>query len=191
MGSGRKQTGLSWSAFRAEWRAWFLEKAPVLAFGLKFGLLIALLYLLLDLPLGDRLLFVDLEANAYIVDLLLRLFGQHTHITGGVVIQSPQFSMGIRRGCDAVEPTWLLCAAMVAFPAPALKKVSGILAVTIVLQVLNIARLATLFWVGVHLPGFFNSAHMELWPAVFILVAILLFLGWKGVFLDQARRARS
>jgi exosortase/archaeosortase family protein len=187
----KKTAGLSWASLKNEWRGWYLEKAPVLSFGLKFGLLILLLYLLLDLPAGDRLLYVYLEANAWLAHSLLNLFGQHSQLTEGVVIRSSQFSMAIRRGCDAVEPTWLVCAAMIAFPAPLSKKLGGILAATLALQTLNIVRLLTLYWIGVHWPSFFNSAHMELWPTIFILVAIVLFLLWKGVTLDQGHRTRA
>jgi exosortase/archaeosortase family protein len=49
----------------------------------------------------------------------------------------------------------------------------------ILLQALNLVRIITLYWIGVHLPSFFNSAHMEIWPTAFIIVAITLFVGWK------------
>jgi exosortase/archaeosortase family protein len=180
--------GLSWSGLKAEWRGWFADKAPVLWFGAKFGLLILLLYLILALPAGDRLLFIDLKANAALADFILRLSGQHTQITNGVIIQSPRFSMAIRRGCDAIEPTWLLCAAILAFPAPLGKKLAGMGIAAIVLQLLNIVRILTLYLIGVYWPSIFNSAHMEVWPAVFILVAIVFFLRWKGVLLEQQSR---
>jgi exosortase/archaeosortase family protein len=187
----KKTDGLSWAGLKSEWYGWYLEKAPVLIFGLKFGLLILLLYLILDLPVGDRMLFVYLEFNAWLTNFFLNIFGQHSHVADGVVVSSTQFSMAIRRGCDAVEATWLLCAAILAFPAPVKKKLWGTLAATVALQALNIVRLLTLYWIGVHWPSFFNSAHMELWPTIFIIVAIVLFLCWKGVLLDQADRTHA
>ena len=188
----RKNTGgLSWAAFKAEWRGWLDEKAPMLIFGCKFGGLILLLYLVLALPAGDRLLYGYLKANAWVANGLLGLTGQQTHLADEVVIQSSRFSMGVRRGCDAVEPTWLVCAAMIAFPVPWRKKIVGMAAAVLTLQVLNLVRLVTLYFIGAYLPAFFDSAHLEIWPTVFILAAITLFLFWKNVPSNQARPRNS
>jgi len=192
MSRRRQQSeGLSWAGLKQEWRAWFADKGPVLFFGGKFALLFLLLYVILALPAGDRLLFADLKANAWLADLLLRWSGQHTQVFSGVIIQSPRFSMAIRRGCDAVEPTWMLCAAILAFPAPIRKKLLGMAVAALALQLLNIVRILTLYWIGVYCPSLFNSAHMEVWPAVFILVAIVFFLRWKGALDGPDARARA
>lgn len=165
-------------SLKAWWLSWHAGKGPVLRFGFQFGIWLALLYALLTTPFFDRALYTYLEGNAWLSNAVLRALGQPTHVSG-VTIQSPQFAMAIRRGCDAVEPTWLLCAAMISFPAPFIHKVMGTLAGIVLLQVLNLVRIITLYWIGIHLPGFFNSAHMELWPTAFIVVATALFVGWK------------
>ena len=130
------------------------------------------------MPFFDRALYGYLEVNAWLANAILRGLGQPT-VVSEVTIQSPHFVMAIRRGCDAVEPTWLLCAAIVSFPASWRHKLNGILAGIVILQVMNLVRIVTLYWIGVHLPGFFNSAHVEIWPTVFIIIAIGLFIGWK------------
>jgi exosortase/archaeosortase family protein len=165
-------------SMKARWQAWYANHGPVLNFGLKFGIALALLYAFLALPIFDRALYGYLEANAWLANAILRGLGQSTHVSE-VTIQSPRFAMAIRRGCDAVEPTWLLCAAMISFPAPFLHKIRGMLAAIVLLQVLNLVRIVTLYWIGIHLPGFFNSAHEELWPTAFIGVAIVFFIAWK------------
>ena len=163
---------------KARWLAWYESRSPVFRFGLKFGLLLILLYVLLAVPFFDRALYGYLEVNAWLANAILRGLGQPT-VVSEVTIQSPHFVMAIRRGCDAVEPTWLLCAAIVSFPASWRHKLKGILAGIVILQVMNLVRIVTLYWIGVHLPGFFNSAHVEIWPTVFIIIAIGLFIGWK------------
>ena len=165
-------------SLKARWLSWYASRGPVLRFGLNFGLWMALFYALLSTPFFDRALYGYLEANAWLANAILRGLGQPTHVSE-VTIQSPQFVMAIRRGCDAVEPTWLLCAAMISFPVPFLHKLRGMLAAIVLLQVLNLVRIVTLYWIGIHLPGFFNSAHLELWPTLFIVVAIAFFIGWK------------
>jgi exosortase/archaeosortase family protein len=173
-------------SLKARLLAWCASQWPALRFGLNFGVWLALFYALVSLPFFDRTLYSYLEANAWLANAILRGLGQPTHVSE-VTIQSPQFAMAIRRGCDAVEPTWLLCAAMISFPAPFLHKLMGMFAGIVLLQILNLVRIVTLYWIGIHFPGFFNSAHMELWPTAFIVVAIVLFIGW----MESSRRLQS
>jgi exosortase/archaeosortase family protein len=156
----------------------------VLFFGAKFGALVLLLYGVLAIPFSEGILYRYLEANAWMSNLILDALGQRTHVTE-VTIQSLVFAIAIRRGCDAVEPTWLLCAAILAFPGPWRHKLAGMFAGIVVLQLLNLVRIVTLYWIGSHFPAFFASAHLEIWPAVFIIVAILLFAGWKGWAIER------
>ena len=176
-------TGLSWSSLRAEWRTWFIAKGPVLLFGAKFGVLMLLLYGILALPFAERLLYSYLEANAWASNLILNFLRQGTQVTD-VTIRSPEFAIAIRRGCDAIEPTGLLCGAILAFQGSLPRKLVGMVAGTIILQALNLVRIVSLFLIGSHLPAFFSSAHLEIWPALFIIVAIVCFVGWKGWALE-------
>jgi exosortase/archaeosortase family protein len=182
----KKRTSNKEVSLKAGWRSWYADRSPVFHFGLKFGSLLVLLYVLLALPFFDRALYVYLEANAWLANAILSALGEHTHVSE-VTIQSPKFAMAIRRGCDAVEPTWLLCAAVVSFPAPLLHKLWAILAGIVLLQAMNLIRIISLYWIGIHWPAFFNSAHLELWPTAFIVVAIVFFVAWK----DRSSRAES
>src|SRR5271170_1389451 len=102
MGRNRKnrsrKPGLS---LKARWLSWYADKGPVLRFGLSFGLLLALFYALFATQFSDRILYPYLEANAWLANGILRGLGQSTQVSE-VTIQSPQFVMAIRRGCDAV-----------------------------------------------------------------------------------------
>ena len=105
--------------------------------------------------------------------------GQTTQVSD-ITIRSAQYAITVRRGCDAVEPSCFFCAALLAFPAPWVRKVLGILAGAVLLQALNLLRIVSLYFIGLHYPRFFNPAHVEIWPALFILVAIALWGGWIG-----------
>ena len=164
-------------SLKGEWQSWYAGKSPVLRFVLKFGILMALFYALSATSYYDRMLYSYLEANAWLSNSILNGFGQHTHVSG-VSIESPQFAIVLRRGCDAAEPTWLFSAAVLSFRAPLIRKLPGVLAGIVVLQVLNLLRIVTLYWIGLHLPDVFNSAHMEVWPTAFVVVAIVLFICW-------------
>jgi len=169
--------GLSWKALQAEWAAWYASKRGVFWFSLKFGGLVAALYALLLIPGCDRLLFLYLKAYAWLAHGVLNALGQGCQLSD-VTISSPRFSMAIRRGCDAVEPTWLFCAAVLSYPGPWGRKAVGILIGTLLLQTLNLVRILSLYFIGVHLPSFFNTAHLEIWPTIFIITAIALMLVW-------------
>jgi exosortase/archaeosortase family protein len=175
----KKLPGFSWSSLKVKWQNWLADKSPILFFGAKFLLLMSLLYGLLAIPFAERILYSYLEANAWLSSLILNALGQGTHVTE-VTIYSPAFTVAIRRGCDAVEPTWLLCAAIVAFPGAFRSKLAGMLAGLVILQLLNLVRIVSLFLIGCHFPAFFPSAHLEIWPALFIMVAIMIFIGWRG-----------
>ncbi len=138
----------------------------------------AIFYTLLATPYFDGMLYSYLEANAWLSNAILKALGQHTAVTG-VTIQSPKFAVAIQRGCDAVEPTWLFCSAVLSFSSSWVHKLLGVFAGIILLQILNLIRIVSLFWIGLHWPEIFNSVHMEIWPVVFLLVAILLFIGWR------------
>lgn len=182
----KQQTGLSWSAFRDEWLSWWKAKSPVLFFGAKFGALIVLLYTLLAFPAADNVLNSYLKANAWASSGILDVLGQHTHVSDVTISSaSSTFAIAIRRGCDAVEPTWLLCAAILAFPGPWKRKLAGMLAGIVALQALNLVRIVSLYMLGSRYPSMFAPMHLEIWPAFFIVVAISLFVGWKGWALEE------
>jgi exosortase/archaeosortase family protein len=180
--------GLSWESLRAEWRGWFASKAPILLFGAKFGGFMIILYGLLTLPVADKILYSYLEANAWVSHLILNSFGQGT-IVSDVTIRSSSsgFAIAIRRGCDAVEPTGLLCGAILAFPGLFVRKLAGMIVGMIILQALNLIRIVSLFWIGSHFTKgpFFDSMHLEIWPALFIIVAIVCFVGWKDWAIEE------
>jgi exosortase family protein XrtM len=184
--SDNKPAGLSWGALTDEWRTWWRAKAPVLFFGARFVALIVLLYAFLALPAADHALYGYLQANAWLSNGILNVLGQGTHVSDVTIASSTTpFAIAIRRGCDAVEPTWLLCAAILAFPGPWKRKLAGMLAGVVVLQLLNLVRIVSLYLVGSRFPSMFPSMHLEIWPALFIVVAIALFIGWKGWAHDE------
>lgn len=158
--------------------AWFRAKNPVLMFVLVFALLLALFYAATLTPLFKRTLFPGyLRVNAHVASTILNLMGQRTRVSD-FQVSSGQFGVDIRRGCDAVEPTALYLAALLAFPAPLRRKLPGILAGVIVLALVNLVRIVSLFLVGLYWPQLFDIMHGEVWQAVFILLSVILWACW-------------
>ena len=129
----KNRTNKTESSLKGEGYSWYERHRPVCNFGLKFGISLTLLYIFLSIPFFDRALYAYLEANAWLTNAILQGFGQQTQLSE-VTIRTPQFVMGVRRGCDAVEPTWLLCAAMISFPATWVHRLRGILVAILLLR---------------------------------------------------------
>ncbi len=186
----QQQPGLSLAGLMNEWLTWWTAKAPVLLFAAKFGGLIVLLYVLLATQPVDRMLYGYLKANAWLSNGILNLLGQGTHVSDVTIAStSTPFAIAIKRGCDAVEPTWLLCAAIVAFPGSWKHKFVGMAAGIIALQLLNLVRIVTLYWIGSRFPSIFPSMHLEVWPTLFILAASdCLSVGKDGPMANKLTR---
>jgi exosortase H (IPTLxxWG-CTERM-specific) len=150
---------------------------PVWRFLTVFGVLLGAYYALILLPASDRALYEYLRINARLANAILNALGQITQVDE-TTIRSADMSVSVRRGCDAIEPAWFFCAAVLAFPAPWRRKWFPLIAGTAVVLALNLARIVSLFLIGRWWPRFFPMAHLELWPAAFIVTAVLLWLWW-------------
>lgn len=93
------------------------------------------------------------------------------------------FAVSIEAGCNGVEAMLILIAAMLAWPATAKQRLAGIAVGTLSVQVLNLLRIITLYYLGQWSPMLFEWAHLYLWQALImldVLVVWLLWLHWMG-----------
>lgn len=118
-----------------------------------------------------------LEAYAYLSGQLLQLLGQEVQVIGSEIL-SGRASIEVQRGCDAFQPTALLCANVLAFPARWSHKVVGLLLGISAILLVNLARIVSLYWLAAHHEGLFESAHSSVWPLGFILLSLALWLAW-------------
>jgi exosortase H (IPTLxxWG-CTERM-specific) len=88
------------------------------------------------------------------------------------------FAVSIEAGCNGVEATIVLVAAMLAFPAPWRHRLLGILAGFLAVQGLNLVRIISLFYIGQWDRDWFEWAHLYLWQALIMLDVLLVFLIW-------------
>jgi exosortase H (IPTLxxWG-CTERM-specific) len=162
---------------------WFSQHKPVFLFLLIFGVLMGLFYAFaIFTPFYERHFPYYLGFNARLSGYILKFLGQDITVRG-VSISSPAFSITVKQGCDAIEPTALFICAVLAFPAAFPKKIAGIVAGTLLLAILNLVRIVTLFLVGLYLPSVFELMHADVWQGLFIFIAILfwvLWLVWTG-----------
>ena len=160
----------------------------ILKFVLIAGLVVGGFYSLAATPVYRQHVFpAYLKLNAVVSAEILSWLGEETNSVGNSVV-SPRFSVGIEKGCDALEPAALYLAAVLAFPVGMRLKLPGILIGVPALLLINLVRIISLYYIGVFWPDSFDMMHIEVWQPAFIL---LLLLFWAIWFLWVIRRIRS
>ena len=98
----------------------------------------------------------------------------------GKVMRSTRngFAVSIEAGCNGVEATIVLIAAMLAFPAPWKNKLVGLAAGIVAVQGLNILRVISLFYLGQWDYKVFEWAHLYVWQALIMLDVLVVGLIW-------------
>jgi exosortase H (IPTLxxWG-CTERM-specific) len=88
------------------------------------------------------------------------------------------FAVSIEAGCNGVEATIVLLAAILAFPAPWKHKLAGLAAGIVAVQGLNVVRVISLFYIGQWDRQWFEWAHLYVWQALIMLDVLIVWLIW-------------
>jgi exosortase H (IPTLxxWG-CTERM-specific) len=101
-------------------------------------------------------------------------------VSQGKVLQSASngFAVSIEAGCNGVEATIVLVAAILAFPAPWKRKLVGLAIGVVAVQGLNIVRVISLFYLGQWNFNVFEWAHLYVWQALIMLDVLIVWLLW-------------
>jgi exosortase H (IPTLxxWG-CTERM-specific) len=90
------------------------------------------------------------------------------------------FRVSIENDCNGAWAHLILLASVLSYPAPARAKLAGLLVTQALLFALNVARVVTLFFIGVYALSLFRAAHVYVWQFLIIGCAMALFLAWVG-----------
>lgn len=176
--SGRRTEDEGRGSASASAGAWVHAKRPVLGFVLLFGVLMGAFYAVTFIPYFNHdVIPAYMRLNARTSVAIINLFGEGAKARG-TAVSSSRFSVDIRHGCDAVAPSALFIAAVLAFPGSMRSKVPGILVGTLVLAAINIIRIVTLFYTGIYFPRAFEAMHVDVWQPIFILLALVFWVIW-------------
>lgn len=160
-------------------RRWVRAKRPVLGFVLLFALLMGVFYGITFIPAIEQSVLPGyMRLNATSAAAVMNVFGEKARANGTSLTTARSFSVDIAQGCDAVEPTALFIAAVLAFPAPFRSKISGVFVGGLALALLNLARIITLYYTGVFFPRAFQIMHVDVWQPIFILLALTFWVVW-------------
>lgn len=119
-----------------------------------------------------------LRLNARVSANVLNLLGHDDVSVNDQALGSAEFRMYIARGCDGVDPSALFIAAVLASPVALRRKLPAVFLGTIVLMGLNVVRIVTLYFTGLYFKRFFDLMHLDVWQAVFIILALALWAIW-------------
>lgn len=152
----------------------------MLRFFLLFVLLLAVLFGL-ELTPWAQAWFVEpwTGALATLSSKLVTLFDGNVAAAGKVLRSTTNgFAVSIEAGCNGVEATLVLLAAMLAFPAPWKHKVVGLVIGILAVQLLNILRVISLFYLGQWNYDVFEFSHLYVWQALIMLDVLIVWLIW-------------
>ena len=99
------------------------------------------------------------------------------------------FAVSIEAGCNGVEAAIVLIAAVIAFPARWLQKLAAIAIGFLAIQVMNILRIVSLFYLGMWNTEVFTWTHLYLWPVLIMLDVLVVFLLYLRVVNREAMPA--
>lgn len=164
-------------------RSWFERNRRDLRFLFIFATCMGLYYLsTLTFLVRDRFFPAYLRLNASLSGSILVAMGQDVSVAGNTIstTSTGAGAIKIERGCDAIEPSALFLAAVLASPvAFRAKLLAGLWGVSALLLV-NLVRIVSLFLIKVYYPSLFQTMHLDVWQVVFILAAILLWGLWAS-----------
>ncbi len=140
----------------------------------------ALLFTLANLaPVRDAVIVPFTGLLALISGSLVSWFDTSV-VASGVIIRDAVsgFAVRIEAGCNGVEPSILLIAAVIAFKATWKQRLIGIGMGILAIMLLNLVRIISLFYLGQWNETAFNWAHLYLWQALIMIDALLAWLIW-------------
>ena len=157
-----------------------LAKGFMLRFFIIFSVLLIGLFTLELLQPAEK--YIILPFTSMIADIsvwIVQGFDDNVIATGNVLRDKVSgFGVRIERGCNGLEAVIILFAAIFAFPAPFKNKLIGFVAGFFAIQLLNLVRIISLYYLGQWNYTAFEWFHLYLWQALIILDALVVWLIW-------------
>jgi exosortase/archaeosortase family protein len=153
-----------------------LARSFVLRFALAAALMLSIYYFPYEGRATRALVGAYLALYARLAGAAVSLFDGSVHVTGTHI--TGRMAMDFALSCDAMDVYILFAAAILAFPAGWRRRAAALLVAFGALVLLNILRIVSLYFIGVHFPSKFEMFHMQVWPLVLVVLASGSFLAW-------------
>jgi len=93
----------------------------------------------------------------------------------GSIIALPSVALDVRFGCNGLEAVMIYAVAVLAFPAPWKHRLIGILGGFLIIQIINLLRIASLAYSAVHFKSLFEYIHIYIAQGMMIAVSLGIF----------------
>lgn len=123
---------------------------------------------------ADRLFEAYLDGYAHLVAFTLRLVEPGVRAHEAAIFG--RTTLRIVKSCDAMEAKLLLASALAAFPGVWWRKLAAIVVGILAMTVVNVTRIAMLYYLRLFWETSFEVFHVEILPLFMILSAGALFL---------------
>jgi exosortase H (IPTLxxWG-CTERM-specific) len=152
--------------------------APLQRFAITFTVLLVGLFTLELLGPVQRAVIQPFTASLADVSAALIMPFDDAVTSYGRIIQhrETRFAVSIEAGCNGVEAAIVLIAGILAFPASWKRKLTAIALGFLAIQIMNIARIISLFYLGQWNVDVFMWTHLYLWPVLIMLDVLVVFI---------------
>ena len=162
-------------------------------FVIVFGLILGLLFTLEMLPPVQEHLIAPFTGILTSISAAIVLPFDSSVVSYGKVLQFQDsgFAVSIEAGCNGVEATIVLIAAVIAFPAGWQARLLAVGLGFLAVQAMNILRIISLFYLGNWNMTFFSWVHLYLWPALIMLDVLIVFIVYLRYLAGKAQEAEA
>ncbi len=155
-----------------------ISRRPEVRFLVLFVVILALLFTVVAVrQVNDAIVVPYTAFIARISGAVLSVFGEQITVSG-CDLHSPRFAVTIYNGCNGLITSLIVLSGILAFPAPRRKKLVGILAGLSIIQLVNLIRIVSLYYIGALMPEYFNASHIVVWQSLVILAGVVLWIVW-------------
>lgn len=152
---------------RQEWR-----------FLILFLLILTISFTVIALrPVNDAVVDPYTGMIARMSGAALQLLGEDVTVAG-CDLRSPRFSVTIYNGCNGLITSLIFVSGVLAFPAGWRAKSIGTIGGLLAIQLINLVRIVSLYYIGVYFPQYFSESHVFVWQSVVILAGVTLWIVW-------------
>ncbi|PIE01099.1 MAG: exosortase H [Thiothrix nivea] len=130
-------------------------------------------------PVQDYVVQPFTQGLAALSAMLVQTFDSQV-TAHGIIIQSLKndAAVAIQPGCNGIEAMICLTAAVLAYPSTWYERFFGLVVGYLAIQVLNIVRIISLFYLLQWNAQWFEWAHLYAWQALIFLDVLIVFVLW-------------
>ena len=119
------------------------------------------------------------DAVAHVATWVARAFDPAVTVAGATLYSRTNgFAVTILAGCNGLEAMIVLLAAILAYPAPWKHRLAGLAGGVLAVQLLNIVRIVSLFYLSRWSAEWFEWAHLYLWQPLIMVDVLVVWLVW-------------